>query len=144
MFANLQDRIGVAAEARPSHHSLTTNELCALASDELVEVGAHSVNHSSLAALSIGVQKFEITNSKSMIERWIGKPISSFSYPFGGPADYSPETVRLVREAGFSCACANYPGTMTRNQDHFSMPRYLVRDWGADEFAERLAVWDDT
>src|SRR5262249_45049288 len=142
VLAELRGWAGLGDEGRPSHRPLTSAELCALESDELIEVGAHSVNHPSLAALPLRAQQAEISRSKSMIEGWVGKPITSFSYPFGGLEDYNAQTIRLVREAGFNYACANYAGTMTRGLDRFSMPRYLVRDWDGDEFASRLAQWN--
>jgi peptidoglycan/xylan/chitin deacetylase (PgdA/CDA1 family) len=132
---------GLDAAGRLSHQVLTSSELSSLASDGLVEIGAHTVNHPSLASLSTLAQRFEIAESKSMLEDFIGRPVLSFSYPFGWYDNFNSETVRLVREAGFDRACAGYPG-LAHSQSHpYQLPRFLVRDWDGDEFARNLAAW---
>jgi hypothetical protein len=68
----------------------------------------------------------------------LGRPISSFAYPFGTSADFDETTVAVVREAGFLRACANLDGRLTRRTDPFRVPRLLVRDWSGDELARRL------
>ena len=134
---------GLGRGGRPSHRPLTSAELVTLEADELIEIGAHSVTHPSLAALSTRAQDFEISESKSMLELLLGKPVRSFSYPFGGRDDYDTDTIRLVREAGFNCACANDADFVHRSSDRYALPRFLVRDWDGDEFAKNLELWLD-
>jgi peptidoglycan/xylan/chitin deacetylase (PgdA/CDA1 family) len=135
---------GAGGEGRRSYRPLSSSELCSLKAEELIEIGAHSVTHPALASLSLEDQEIEIKQSKSMIERVIGKPVTSFSYPFGGRKDFTGDTVHLVYEAGFERACANFQGIATNGAAQYSIPRVLVRNWGGVEFASRLEPWDAT
>jgi peptidoglycan/xylan/chitin deacetylase (PgdA/CDA1 family) len=129
---------GIAAHGRPSHRPMSRDEVRALAKDDLVEVGAHAVAHSSLAAITADAQRTEIFGSKDELERILQRPVLSFAYPFGTRGDYDAATIRLVREAGFDCACTNVPGVITRGLDPYQWPRSLVRDWSGDEFDRQV------
>lgn len=137
----LLEQAGLDATPRPTHRTLTADELAALAAGGLVEAGAHSVSHSRLADLDADSQRAEVAGSRARLAEILGHPPAAFSYPFGGPADYSDETVRLVREAGFRHACVNAPGLARRSADPFRIPRVYVTDCDGGVFAERLAGW---
>ena len=121
--------------------SLSTAELRELASSPFVEVGAHTVRHEVLATLPPDRQRQEIEGSRSALATVMGQPVRAFSYPYGARTDYTPDTVRLVREAGFACACANFHGLVRRGADTFQLPRVVVRDWDGRGFARRLRIW---
>jgi peptidoglycan/xylan/chitin deacetylase (PgdA/CDA1 family) len=138
ILAQLRTWAGESPTGRPTHRALTADEVVALTSDELAEVGAHTVNHPVLSVQPHGVQKQEIQESKRQLEDLVGGPVRAFAYPFGGRADYSPQTTRLVRDAGFTLACSNFPGTVSRGTRALEIPRIVVRDWSGDEFERRL------
>ncbi|MCZ7547075.1 MAG: polysaccharide deacetylase family protein [Anaerolineae bacterium] len=140
-LAQLQAWAGVDATARPTHRALQPGEVAALAVGGLVEVGAHTVNHPVLAALPPAVQRAEIVESQARLSALTGRPVTSFSYPYGAPGDYTAETVALVREAGFTCACANFAGRVEPGVDPFALPRFIVRDWDFATFASMLEAW---
>ena len=99
------------------------------------------MTHSRLAGLSLAAQRHEIRESRASLEAMTGSVVSRFAYPFGDRADYTLETVRLVREAGFACACSGSGGLVDWRSDPFQLPRALVRNWDADAFADRLETW---
>lgn len=136
----LRNWAGLSPSARPSHRPLDEDELGRLAKSDWASIGAHTVSHPSLAALSLVDQRREVENSKTQLEELVG-PVTSFSYPFGSPADYTNETVRAVVDAGFELACANVEGTIAATADRFQLPRFLVRDWDGDEFERQLRSW---
>lgn len=66
-----------------------------------IEIGAHTVNHRDLSKLSLSEQESEIKQSKQDLESHLGITVKSFCYPSG---KYTPETERIVQEAGFTNA----------------------------------------
>jgi peptidoglycan/xylan/chitin deacetylase (PgdA/CDA1 family) len=130
---------GGARPARATHRTLTNDEVCELASSRVVDIGAHTVTHPALAALSCFEQRLEIEPSKRGLEDLTGQPIRTFAYPFGRRVDYTEETVSLVRMAGFEGACSNFSGSIAAGVDPFQLPRIFVQDWDGDELSRRLA-----
>jgi peptidoglycan/xylan/chitin deacetylase (PgdA/CDA1 family) len=134
---------GAESAGRPTHRCLSFEEVAALTQGELVEVGAHTVTHPALSALPAASQRDEILKSKARLEEFLGSPVDSFAYPYGKGRDYTAETVSIVREAGFSCACSSLAGVVERSTDPFRLPRMHVEDCDGDEFAKRLSRWFD-
>jgi peptidoglycan/xylan/chitin deacetylase (PgdA/CDA1 family) len=132
---------GAEPASRPTHPSQSLAETCALAHGDLIEVGAHTVTHSTLSTLSMAAQCDEVERSKAGLEEILGHPISSFSYPYGKRCDYTQETVAIVRQAGFTCACSNFAGVVGRGTDRFQLPRVNVQDCDGEAFARQLSSW---
>ena len=122
----------------PRHRSLIPAEVKRIANSPWATVGAHTVTHTALAALSEAEQRREIFISKRMLEEITGREIRTFSYPFGTRKHYNRTSVRLCREAGFTKAASNFPGQAHRWTDPLQIPRHLVRNWEPEEFAARL------
>ena len=137
----LRDSSGAQASARETYRCLTSDELKGLGSGPLIEVGAHSVSHSVLASLPVSEQRTEILESREQLARILGEAPHSFAYPYGTKSDYTVHTAALVREAGFSTACANVPGVVTQGEDVYQLPRFVVRDWGKELFARQMEDW---
>jgi peptidoglycan/xylan/chitin deacetylase (PgdA/CDA1 family) len=134
---------GSGPAARATHRSLSLDETRALVEGELVEAGCHTMTHAVLSALPVAAQRDEIRTSKARLEAILGRPVASFAYPYGRRCDYTPETVALVREAGFSSACSNFAGVVARDTDRLQLPRMKVRDWDGETFSRHLAAWFD-
>jgi peptidoglycan/xylan/chitin deacetylase (PgdA/CDA1 family) len=76
----------------------------------------------------------EIAQSKLMLEDHLGMEIHSFAYPFG----YSSPAVRqLVRDAGFTSACAVKHALSSATSDPFALARLMVY---ADTSVDALAT----
>lgn len=126
------------AKGRLTHRTLSQQEVATLARGGLVEVGAHTVTHPVLSALPAASQRDEIQQSKARLEKMLGCPVTSFAYPYG---KYRAETVPIVRETGFTCACSTFAGTVERDADRFQLPRVPVEDWNGEGFSQRLSQW---
>ncbi len=124
----------VSGTGRP----LTIGELIELGRSPLVDIGAHSVTHAALPQLPLSAQRYEIQESRRQLEQILHRPVTAFGYPHGGA---TPETMRLVEEAGFACAGASEAGPVTRRSHRYRLPRMLVRDWTGDELSRRLQEW---
>jgi peptidoglycan/xylan/chitin deacetylase (PgdA/CDA1 family) len=136
-IASLRAWAGATPTMRPTHARLTPAEIARLA-EAGVEVGAHTLTHPVLSATPVEEQRAEIQRSKERLGDILGRPVRSFAYPYGTRKDYTAETVEIVRQAGFTCACSNFPGEVRADTDLFQLPRTLVRDWDGDEFAQRI------
>jgi peptidoglycan/xylan/chitin deacetylase (PgdA/CDA1 family) len=125
---------------RDSHRPMTVEEVRALDRSDFVAVGGHTRNHPCLAEESPEVQREEIAGSAADLAEWLEASPASFAYPFGGPLiDYTAETRRLVRGAGFELATSAVPEQVTRLSSRWEVPRRLVRDWGPQHFEAWLA-----
>jgi peptidoglycan/xylan/chitin deacetylase (PgdA/CDA1 family) len=140
--ARLLEELRVAADGaaspRPSHRPLTTAEVARLGQSRWATVGAHGVSHTPFATLSLQEQRDELRMSRERIRSWSGAEVTTFSFPFGGRRDFTRDSVRLAREAGFRRVAANAPGQIHRWSDPFVVPRFLVRDWDEERFASEL------
>lgn len=131
----------VGEEGRGSHRKMTSGQVRELARSGLIEIGGHTVTHPLLSAEKREDQVPEIAGGKLAIEAVLGRSIGSFSYPFGGRRDYTPDSVGAVKSAGFGYACSNFTGVINAGVDLFQLPRMLVRNWNAAEFRRRLISW---
>ena len=127
-----------AAPRSATTRCMTAHEVNEIAASGLVEIGAHTVNHPVLAALSHEDQVAEVEESALALEDILGVRPTAFAYPYGGIADYDQSSVGILRDRGFDCACTTIPGTLRRDTDPLQVPRFLVRDWDGEEFERRL------
>jgi peptidoglycan/xylan/chitin deacetylase (PgdA/CDA1 family) len=99
------------------------------------------MTHPVLSTLNRNEQQKEIAGSKKRLEEIIGHEITSFAYPYGTRADYDQTSIDVVRETGFQRACSNFGGALHKSTDPFQLPRFLVRDYGGEEFQINLREW---
>ena len=129
---------GTESANGPTYSPLSLEEAVELTQGELVEVGAHTVTHPKLSTLSVASQRNEILESKARLEELLNRSVTSFSYPYGSK---SAETVAIVREARFACACSTHADLVRPSKRRFRLPRVHVPDWDREEFAGRLSRW---
>ncbi|HPN33608.1 MAG TPA: polysaccharide deacetylase family protein [bacterium] len=90
--------------------------------DAGMEFGAHTMTHAILSRLDPEEQRWEIQQSKEKIEHRLGRPVYFFSYPNGGPCDYTDQTVSLLEAVGFRAACTLTPGNADASRP-YALPR---------------------
>lgn len=106
-------------------NNLTNWQLKELAESGLVEIGAHTMNHSYLTKISLDQAKFEIEESKRLLEKKLGIPIVSFAYPYGA---FNNETIDIVKAAGFRSAVTTISGIFSLDVNRFFL--YRIRPGG--------------
>jgi peptidoglycan/xylan/chitin deacetylase (PgdA/CDA1 family) len=52
----------------------------------------------------------EITESRALLERRLGRPVRHLAYPFGDPTAVGVRESRLARQAGYVTATTSRPG----------------------------------
>jgi peptidoglycan/xylan/chitin deacetylase (PgdA/CDA1 family) len=110
------------AKSLVPHPMMAWHHVRQLAADGF-EIGAHSINHVNLGTCSDGVLKAEIVDCKRQIEDHLGKAITGFAYPFGGPQCMNEFSSRIIQETGFAYSCSNYGGKVTGLSDCYNIER---------------------
>ncbi len=126
------------AEVRETHRFLTLEEMDKFQPSELIEIGGHSVNHPFLSTISYASQEEEIKQNKAHLEDIFSSPVVSFAYPHG---DFNPDTVQILRQLKFSCACTTNIGRVARECSPFELPRVQVENWDGNQFEKHLSIW---
>jgi len=98
--------------------------------------GYHTATHRVLARLSEDEQRAEVEDGMRWIRTLTGQPTVPFCFPHGHAHAYTSQTVRILRETGYSMAFTAvrdlaYPAAGAR----FELPRYDTRDmpWPAEQ-----------
>jgi peptidoglycan/xylan/chitin deacetylase (PgdA/CDA1 family) len=104
-------------------------------------IGAHTRTHVQLAAQRDDVVVAEIAGARRELQDLTGQAIATLAYPFGTGGDFDGRAEAAARAAGYRCAFANRVGNVRWARNRFALPRCLVRDWPADEFAARFRAW---
>ena len=138
ILQSLQNWAGAEPTGRTSHRMMTLSELRELASVSLIDIGGHTIDHPCLAVEDSNSQSHQVTANRQSLGEL--SSIGGFAYPFGTRHDFTNETIRIVKEAGYTYACANFPGQVLSTTDLYQLPRLLVRDWPAQEFAHRIST----
>jgi peptidoglycan/xylan/chitin deacetylase (PgdA/CDA1 family) len=104
---------------------MSWEELAKLASDPLVTIGAHTVNHVMLAKVPERSARSEMEMSRSVIEASLGMRPDHLSYPVGDKTSAAEREFRIAAELGFKTAVTTRPGVLfPEHRDHLmSLPR---------------------
>ena len=124
---------GIDCRPRESHRKLTSDEILDLSRRPGHSVGAHTVHHLALTMHSRVVRRAEIVCNKKHLERILGQPVLTFSYPYG---DYDPQTIELARAAGFVAAVTVEEGLVEPGGNPMLLPRFEVKAHDKEAFAK--------
>lgn len=138
MLSYLSTWAGVDRKAPSDCRPMTRRDLEQLAQDDLIDLGAHTVTHPSLATLPAGDQHAEVLDSRSCLEGIVGRPVEAFAYPYGQAEHFAEETVHIVQEAGFSVACTAIQGLVEPGDNPFQLHRCEIRNWDIAAFKKHL------
>ena len=107
-------------------------------------VGAHTVSHPILSRVSPEDAWQEIDGSKRAIERALGSRARAFAYPNGGAEDVTELSVRLVKDAGFTCAVTTRRGLNTATTPVLELRRGGPWERHLPTYALKLARYQQT
>jgi hypothetical protein len=94
---------------------LTWDEIIEMC-DKGVTIGAHTLSHPYLTNLNIDEAKYEITESKKILENKLKRKIEFFAYPYGGNDSYNDKIIKIVKKAGFICAFSLHRSNRLKNE----------------------------
>ena len=101
------------------------SEIKTLASDPLITIGAHSVNHYMLKKWDAETVKQELTQSAAAIETALGRKPVDFAYPVGDKTSADAREFALAKDAGYELALTTRPGVIfPEHREHMTaLPR---------------------
>lgn len=97
-----------------------------------VTIGSHTMNHRSMGTLPAQEGRREAVDSKTRLEDIVGRPVTSFAYPFGTRRDVSPAAASILSEAGYTSAFTSLHGALAQGDDAMLLPRVKVESGDPD------------
>lgn len=91
-----------------------------------VTIGSHAWHHRSLGRLSVDDARDEAERSRRDLESLIGKPVTTFAYPFGTRADFNASTRAILLAAGYTTAFTSQHGAVFPDTDPLTLPRIKI------------------
>ena len=134
--------IGDSRRSFKGHECLTWPEVRDL-SRAGVSFGSHTVTHPVLHTLSWAQIRGELRHSSEQIEQIVGKPVTTFSYPFAFPQndrDFVSSFCDELRVARYRAGVTTAIGRIRPGDDPLQLPRLPIND--ADDvrlFAAKIA-----
>ncbi|UCF09649.1 MAG: polysaccharide deacetylase family protein [Candidatus Bipolaricaulota bacterium] len=122
--AGFVDAPSTLARERPERY-MTWDELSMLQAAG-VAIGSHAHTHRSLGRLMPSEVRDEAARSREVLEARLGRPVTSFAYPFGTPSHYTDETGGILTEVGYDMAFVSTHGCIGRGHDPMRLPRIKV------------------
>jgi len=119
---------------KDSLYPLASFDNIRMVKEETIQFESHSLTHKKLNRLSEKELFREITLSKQIIEKELGKEVRFFSYPYG---KYDEEAKRVAKEAGYLAAFSVKQGMVKPQDDFFELKR--VEIFRSDGFLEFLS-----
>ncbi len=113
-YAPLIDELETVCDcARPSGSSersfLNWNEVREMQAAGM-NFGSHSHNHEVLSGLPLECQCSELTESRTILERELGRTVDILAYPVGRPYTFNRDTRQALERAGYRAAFSFYGG----------------------------------
>jgi peptidoglycan/xylan/chitin deacetylase (PgdA/CDA1 family) len=104
-----------------------------------VRIESHGIGHKPLSELDPAEATREIALSKLRLEGRLGREVEAFAFVKGSQADYRPEHVSLVQQAGYKLAFTSVSGANGPTSDRFRLRRYNIEPYPARTFELVLA-----
>ncbi len=90
------------------------------------DIGSHTCEHPILSREDPAVQSREVVESRRALEAYFGRSVDVLAYPNGRAEDYSADTLRLVRDAGYAFAVTTQPRLAGRDTAPGEVPRVVL------------------
>lgn len=125
-YAAFCERNSVDIDAMHWKHAISWDMLETLRDDPLVEIGAHTVSHARISALSPADALAELQGSRERLIERLGVAARHFAFPYGRAFDCGPRDFAIARQAGFASAATTRKGIVRRGQQPFELPRNTI------------------
>lgn len=126
--AELGRKLVLDEDAPQTYRPLTWAQARDMAASGLIEIGSHTHTHTIMTLLKEDDGRRELTQSKKLVEKHVGRPCDLFCYPNGDYDDFSSATSRLLKEAGYLCGLTTVAGFARPGDDPYAMLRFGTDD----------------
>jgi peptidoglycan/xylan/chitin deacetylase (PgdA/CDA1 family) len=114
-------------------------ETLRILAEDGVEIGSHTGTHRNIASLETEVDlDREIVRSRSTIEARLGRPCTSFAWPFGRLDAMTSRALAKARDAGYKAIFSSVRGSLEPSQ---GVPAYLPRHHFEPSWPEAAVVY---
>ncbi len=133
------DALVERAGAKPPDNLMMRSDQISELARSGMELGAHTVSHPILRAISDEDAAAEMRDSRTTLEALAGAPVSAFAYPNGRLGDdYEARHAAIAKRVGFEFAVSTNAGSARAESDPYQLPRFGPWDESGWRFAARL------
>lgn len=104
-----------------------------------MEIGSHTLTHRPPSTLDDGELRYELTESRRILEDGLGAAVTSISSPTGF---FNARMSSIAREVGYRCLCIGTIGLAREQGDPFALNRVAVKRSLAERQFRRLLNFD--
>ena len=94
-----------------------------------IRVESHGIGHRPVSELDPAAAAREIALSKLRLEERLGRHVDAYAFVKGSLADYRPEHVSLVQQAGYTLGFTSVSGANGPASDRYRLRRYNVEPY---------------
>ena len=94
-----------------------------------IRVESHGIGHRPVSELEPAAAAREIALSKLRLEERLGRRVDAYAFVKGSLADYRPEHVSLVQQAGYALGFTSVSGANGPASDRYRLRRYNVEPY---------------
>ncbi len=94
-----------------------------------IRVESHGIAHRPVSELEMAEAAREIALSKLRLEERLGRQVEAYAFVKGSLADYRPEHVSLVQQAGYTLGFTSVSGANGAASDRYRLRRYNVEPY---------------
>jgi peptidoglycan/xylan/chitin deacetylase (PgdA/CDA1 family) len=103
-----------------------------------ITTGAHGYDHASLGAMTTQAAHEQGARARELLESRLGRPVSSFAYPYGTVRDFNAGTRRALVDAGYALVFTSQHGSIRAGMDPHELPRVKVENGDTQALFGRL------
>lgn len=109
-----------------------------------ISFGSHTHTHQILAHVSREYAEEEISKSKTILEKQLGRSIDMFAYPLGQPRTFNQQIIQLLQKYHFKLACSTIWGSDNSYTDILALRRIRIDAVDTmDDFRQKVnGHWD--
>ena len=105
-------------------------------SENGISIQSHAMTHRYLSELDPEIIRWELAESKRVLEENVGKKVSYLAIPSGA---YNRTVKNLAKETGYTAVFCMLKGTNNKHSDRFALRRLVVgQDFSMDDFRRIL------